>query len=126
MSRGTVKLARGELDDPVKDSGKDELGQLVASFNRMAQDVRESRERLTNLNKLLEERSSILQARNQYIETVLENIATGVVTLDAHGNIQTMNKAACTIFATSAKRWEGRNPSLSLQPEYTRLLLSMY
>lgn len=126
LSRGTVKLARGELDDPVKDSGKDELGQLVASFNRMAQDVRESRERLTNLNKLLEERSSILEARNQYIETVLENIATGVVTLDAHGNIQTMNKAACTIFATSAKRWEGRNPSLSLQPEYTRLLLSMY
>ena len=126
LSRGTVKLARGELEDPVKDSGKDELGQLVASFNRMAQDVRESRERLTNLNKLLEERSSILQARNQYIETVLENIATGVVTLDAHGNIQTMNKAACTIFATSAKRWEGRNPSLSLQPEYTRLLLSMY
>lgn len=126
LSRGTVKLARGELDDPVKDSGKDELGQLVASFNRMAQDVRESRERLTNLNKLLEERSSILEARNQYIETVLENIATGVVTLDAHGNIQTMNKAACAIFATSAKRWEGRNPSLSLQPEYARLLHSMY
>lgn len=126
LSRGTVKLARGEPDDPVQDSGKDELGQLVTSFNRMAQDVRESRERLTNLNKLLEERSRILEARNQYIETVLENIATGVVTLDAHGNIQTMNKAACTIFATSAKRWEGRNPSLSLQPEYARLLHAMY
>ena len=126
LSRGTVKLARGELDDPVQDSGKDELGQLVASFNRMAQDVKESRERLTNLNTLLEERSRILEARNQYIETVLENIATGVVTLDAHGNIQTMNKAACTIFATNAKRWKGKNPSLSLQPEYARLLHSMY
>lgn len=125
LSRGTALVARGD-NFQLKDAGKDELGQLVESFNRMAQDVGESRERLTGLNALLEERSRVLEERNQYIETVLENIATGVVTLDDQGRVLTMNKAACTIFATSARQWEGRNPALLLQSEYAELLRSMY
>lgn len=126
LSRGTAQVARGELDFQLKDAGKDELGQLVDSFNRMALDIRESRENLTRLNSLLEERSHILSERNQYIETVLENIATGVVTLDAQGHIQTMNKAACDIFDTTARQWEGRHPGMYLQPEYAALIRAMY
>lgn len=103
LSRGTAQVARGELDFQLQDAGKDELGQLVDSFNRMAADVRESREHQNRLNALLEERSRVLEERTRYIETVLENIATGVVTLDAEGRILTMNKAACTIFATTAR-----------------------
>lgn len=126
LSRGTAQVARGELDFRLQDAGKDELGQLVDSFNSMAADVRESREHLTRLNALLEERRQVLEERNRYIETVLENIATGVVTLDAEGRILTMNKAACTIFATSARQWEGRNPTIFLMPEYADLLRNMY
>lgn len=126
LSRGTAQVARGELDFQLQDAGKDELGQLVASFNRMATDVRESREHLTRLNALLEERRQVLEERNRYIETVLENIATGVVTLDADGRILTMNKAACTIFATTARQWEGRSPAIFLMPEYAALLRAMY
>ena len=126
LSRGTAQVARGELAFQLQDLGKDKLGQLVDSFNRMAADVRESREHQNRLNALLEERSRVLEERTRYIETVLENIATGVVTLDAEGRILTMNKAACTIFATTARQWEGRNPAVFLQPEYAGLLTMMY
>lgn len=126
LSRGTEQVARGDLDFQLQDAGKDELGQLVDSFNQMAADVRESREHQTRLNALLEERSRVLEERSRYIETVLENIATGVVTLDAEGHILTMNKAACTIFATTARQWEGRNPAIFLQPEYAGLLQLMF
>lgn len=126
LSRGTAQMARGELDFQLQDSGRDELGQLVNSFNRMTQEVRENHENLTHLNALLEERSRVLGERNQYIETVLENIATGVITLDGQGNVLTMNKAACTMFSTTSRQWEGRNPGRMLQAEYTEIIRSMY
>ncbi|MCH5276341.1 MAG: HAMP domain-containing protein [Desulfovibrionaceae bacterium] len=119
LSHGTAQVARGELDFQLQDAGKDELGQLVDSFNRMAADLYESREHQERLNALLEERT-------RYIETVLENIATGVVTLDAEGRILTMNKAVCSIFSTTAHQWEGRRPAVFLQPEYAELLTVMY
>ena len=119
LSHGTAQVARGELDFQLQDAGKDELGQLVDSFNRMASDLYESREHQEHLNALLEERT-------RYIETVLENIATGVVTLDAEGHILTMNKAVCSIFSTTARQWEGRSPAVFLQPEYAELLNAMY
>lgn len=126
LSHGTAQVARGELDFQLQDAGKDELGQLVDSFNRMAADLYESRKHQERLNTLLEERSRVLEDRTRYIETVLENIATGVVTLDAGGRILTMNKAVCSIFSTTTQQWEGRSPAVFLQPEYAELLTAMY
>lgn len=131
LAQGTDQMARGDLDFSLEDAelenaGKDELGQLVSSFNRMAREVRESHDNLVHLNALLEERGTLLAERNQYIETVLEHIATGVITLDAEGRILTMNKAACTMFATTAQQWKGRKPALLLQPEYGEAIRAMY
>lgn len=125
LSRGTAQLAKGDLDFQLEDTGKDELGQLVTSFNRMALDVRESRENLTQLNSLLEQRSQILTQRNQYIETVLEYVAAGVVTLNSRGQVLTMNKAACSIFSTIAMQLQGKNPAFLLAPEHNALFIDM-
>ncbi len=125
LSRGTVLVGKGDLPLQVEGSGRDELGQLVESFNRMALDVSESQNRLTTLNALLEERRKHLEVRNEYIETVLEHIATGVFTLDDEGRILTMNKAACTIFNTSPKAWVGKQPSKLLGPPYNTMIEEM-
>ncbi len=125
LSRGTVHVGKGDPPLLVEGSGKDELGQLVESFNRMALDVSESQNRLTKLNALLEERREHLEARNEYIETVLEHIATGVFTLDDDGCILTMNKAACTIFGTSPKAWVGKKPAEQLGPPYNTMIVEM-
>ena len=103
LAQGTIRIAQGDLDFRLEDKGNDELSQLVESFNHMAKDLEEGSARLTKANVMLAE-------HNRYIETVLDNITTGVITLDGDGRIQTMNKAACTIFEARSTTFEGRNP----------------
>ena len=118
LAQGTTRVAQGDLDFRLEDKGADELGLLVDSFNRMAQDLQQGRTSLTRANAMLAE-------HNRYIETVLDNITTGVITLDALGNILTVNKAACTIFNTKANLLEGQNPAHFLPPAYASVFVSM-
>ena len=118
LAEGTNRVARGDLDFRLEDSGKDELGLLVQSFNGMAKDLQQSRERLTQVNEMLAKRNATVAERNLYIEAVLDSVATGVITMDAEGRILTVNKAACSIFNIHPDAIEGLSP--------LRLLPSMH
>ena len=50
------------------------------------------------------------ELRQLRLETddILETIDTGVVTVDDSGNLQYMNRAACTLLALPASEWKGR------------------
>lgn len=88
LARGTEALARGELAYRVPGSGRDEIGRLVSSFNRMAGEIQ--RQRLE------------LEGRRRYIETLLEAIPVGVLSLDAEGNVFTANRAALEVLRLEA------------------------
>lgn len=118
LAHGTTRIAQGDLDFRLEDKGTDELGILVQFFNRMARDLQEGRANLTRANAMLAE-------HNRYIETVLDNITTGVITLDAEGRIMTMNKAACSIFDADVERLRGRNPADFLPRSYAGVFVSM-
>ena len=118
LAQGTTRIAQGDLDFRLEDKGADELGLLVQSFNHMAKDLQEGRMSLTHANAMLAE-------HNRYIETVLDNITTGVITLDADGRIQTMNKAASSIFDAQAEKLTGRNPAEFLPRSYSNIFVSM-
>lgn len=125
LADGTTRIAQGELDFRLEDKGQDELGLLVESFNRMAKDLQQGQTNLTEANELLAQQKGTLEERNRYIETVLDNITTGVVTLDAYGHILIVNKAACLIFNTSPNFLKGRSPADFLPPTYKTTFLSM-
>ncbi len=118
LADGTTRIAKGDLNFRLEDKGLDELGQLVRSFNMMAEDLQEGRESLTRANALLGRQNEKVAERNLYIETVLDNITTGVVTLDARGRLLTMNKAAALIFDTEPALLQGRNPAAFLPQAY--------
>lgn len=90
LVEGTERIARGDLAVRLDQESEDELGQLVSSFNRMATDLEASQSELTA--KALE-----LTQHNVYIEKILDNIGSGVISLDAEGRIATANKAALSI-----------------------------
>ncbi len=94
LAEGTRKVAEGDLSFSIGLVADDEIGSLVDSFNKMTKDLRFGREQLElTANKLLEQNFEI-ESRRQYMEIVLENIMTGVVTLDAGGFVTTINKSA--------------------------------
>ena len=125
LAEGTNRVARGDLDFRLEDTGKDELGLLVESFNRMARDLQQSREGLTRANELLAQQNTTIAERNLYIEAVLDSVATGVITLDASGRVLTVNKAACSIFNTNPRRLVGLNPLNLLPPIYAENFTAM-
>jgi len=80
LASATREVAKGNLETQITVRADDEIGILVDSFNRMIQDLKISRKEL--------------EERKRYIETVLDNIATGVISIDKEGKVSSINKAA--------------------------------
>jgi two-component system nitrogen regulation sensor histidine kinase NtrY len=89
------RVDRGTVSD-------DEFGSLVEAFNSMASEVGKSRRRLERSTVELEHKHVEVEGRRRYIETILERIATGVVSIDAAGNISTLNTAAMRLLGLDA------------------------
>ena len=86
-------VSRGELNYRVEVSAADELGDLVRSFNRMAAELESSRSQIESAGRELADANSALERRRHYIETLVESIPTGVVSLEAQGAIRNANHA---------------------------------
>jgi len=103
LAEGSRELAEGNLDHRVSVKAVDELGILVRSFNRMAEQLRDSRNELEKANTQLRSSNVRLEERSHYIETILQNIATGVLTVDETERIRTVNEAALKMLQTSRR-----------------------
>jgi two-component system, NtrC family, nitrogen regulation sensor histidine kinase NtrY len=117
LAEGSRELAGGNLDYRVDVKAVDELGILVGSFNKMAGEIRQSRQQLEKANADLRESYLRLDERRRYIETILQNIATGVVTVDESETIRTVNDAALKMFETSRDDFINRPVSQVLQED---------
>lgn len=108
LASGTERISKGDLSVRLADNAHDEFAMLIRSFNRMAQDLEASRQQTTEAYSLLEAQNRETARHGKYIETVLNNIAAGVISFDANGYINTVNRAACDILAMKAGDLIGR------------------
>src|ERR671922_658851 len=108
LVEGTRAVADGHLDFRVSATSDDEIGWLVHSFNQMTDDLRTGKMALEEANTELKERNQELEARRNYMETVLENVAAGVLSLDKHGRVSTMNRSAQMMLGIGAQAAVGR------------------
>ena len=122
LAAGTERVARGDLSVRLEDQSDDELGFLVQSFNRMTEDLAEGQKNLTEANERLAQQNQELERRGRYIEAVLDNITSGVISMDAQGRIGTVNKAAQTILSVEAALLIGRKPMDLLRGEFGELM----
>src|SRR6266446_536158 len=107
LAEGTREVSSGNFDYQVPEQAQDELGVLVRSFNTMTTQLRDSRSQIDQFTRNLQQAVQELERRRQLIATVLENIPTGVLSLDPDGNILRANPAVMEIFGATAK--EARN-----------------
>ncbi len=125
LALGTQRIAEGDLAFRLQDDSRDELGMLVQSFNHMVQDLEAGRAKLTQVNLRLEEQNRALEAHGQYMEAVLDNITSGVVSISAHGRVTTVNKAAEAILNFDSRRIMGKTPDQFLHQDYLAMLHSV-
>jgi len=122
LARGTERIAQGDLSVRLEDTSGDELGSLVRSFNRMAEDLQAARTRLMSANERLGQQYEELERRGRYIEAVLDNITSGVISTDALGRIGTVNKAAEAMLAVQANQLVGLKAQHLVSGEFSDLL----
>jgi two-component system nitrogen regulation sensor histidine kinase NtrY len=110
------RVARGELDVRLAPYAGDELGMLVRAFNSMAADLEAFRADLTGANTRLAEQNREIVQHSQYVETILNNITSGVISVDEEGRISVVNTAACAILGSSPAEMVGKS-LVSFLPE---------
>lgn len=94
LAEGTRRIAGGNLNFKIDINASDEIGLLVDSFNTMTTELNENRKKLQWANEDLKSINIELERRRYYIETILENIGAGVISIDKRGCVTTLNKAA--------------------------------
>ena len=80
LAEASNEIARGNLSHRVVTIADDELALLAESFNQMTTQ--------------LEENHLALRERRNYIETVLQSLSTGVVSVDENDRVTTLNRSA--------------------------------
>ena len=103
LAEGTREISTGNFDYQVPEQAQDELGLLVRSFNAMTTQLRDSRGQIDQFTRSLQQAVQELERRRQLMETVLENIPTGVLSLSPEGKILRANSAIPRIFGANAR-----------------------
>jgi two-component system, NtrC family, nitrogen regulation sensor histidine kinase NtrY len=87
LAEATDKLADGGYGHRVEIQATDEVGRLIDSFNDMSMQIAEQRDALTETNRRLDRERAFMQ-------TILDSVATGILTFSENLEIRTVNRAA--------------------------------
>ncbi len=108
LAQATKAVANGDLDISVDLKRDDEIGLLVSSFNRMVGELRENK-------NFLQQAYLESDRRRVFMESIIENIDSGVISLDANGKVLTINTAARRILDIGSLDVVGKDYSVLLE-----------
>ncbi len=93
VKEGAAIIAQGRFDISLEERGKDEIGTLVSAFNRMARELKVAKDEI--------------EEKRKYMEVILDNVATGIISTDVKGRMRLVNRAAKDILKANADDWMG-------------------
>ncbi|MFA7522122.1 MAG: ATP-binding protein [Halothiobacillaceae bacterium] len=94
LAAGTRAVAEGDYSLRLPVDRRDDLGQLVQSFNTMTARVRRAHEVMRELQELADK-------ERDYLDTVIQHLSSGVLTLTHDGRIISGNSAAQQILGVN-------------------------
>jgi len=98
LAEATQEISRGRLDYRIDVRAADEIGDLVRSFNQMAEELETSRRQIEASGRDASAANTELDQRRRQMETILESIPTGVLSLDAARCVTHANHALLRMF----------------------------
>ncbi len=100
LAEATRAIAKGDYSklNPVK--SRDEFGVLTQSFNTMTRQIADATD-------AMERNQQLLVNSKTYLETILSNLTSGVLTFDERLYVKTMNAAANAILAVPGGAFHG-------------------
>jgi two-component system, NtrC family, nitrogen regulation sensor histidine kinase NtrY len=89
LIQGTVAIAQGRYDIDLEEGGDDEFAVLISSFNVMARELKGSREEV--------------EQQKRFVETILANLAVGVISIDRNNLVLLANTTSTKILGEEIK-----------------------
>ena len=94
LAEGTKAVAEGEYHKPIPLLNDDDFGLLIQSFNKMVR-------RLSQTHNALEESHQQAKSQRDYLEVVLSNLSSGIISLSQNKEIRTSNPEASLILGVN-------------------------
>ena len=98
LAAAMQEISEGRLDYRVEVIAADEMGDLVRAFNRMAGELESGRTQLEASSRELSAANGELEQRRRQMETILESIPTGVLSVDGNRRVVHANQALLRMF----------------------------
>jgi hypothetical protein len=123
LADATVEIGRGDYSHRVTVEATAEMAELVRSFNHMAADLEQSRLLAESSARDLSAANFALESRRKELETILETIPSGVVTLDASRRILLGNRSFAEVARIDGQKdFAGVLLDSLLPPDFTEEL----
>lgn len=100
LAEGTKAVAEGEYHKPIPLLNDDDFGLLIQSFNKMVR-------RLSQTHNELEESHQQAKSQRDYLEVVLSNLSSGIISLSQNKEIRTCNPEASLILGVNVNDYHG-------------------
>lgn len=97
LARGTAAVSRGDYSIKMPTDREDDFGVLIKSFNDMIQKIAQAR----NDIKIGHQQTEV---QKLYLQAIIQNLSSGVLTFDMNKRLRTSNDAAATILNTHLNR----------------------
>ena len=101
LSNATEEIAKGKFDKRIPEQGKDELGMLVRSFNSMTNNLQEA-------NKTLELNRKRIENSRNFLESIINNMSSGIVVIDEKNNVRLFNKLSSVLLKVDLEKYIGQ------------------
>ncbi len=101
LAEGMKQVAQGDLSAKQVFTSRDELGGLTRSFADMTEQLSEAR-------SLVQRSVAQVEGARTNLQTILDNLTAGVIVLDRHGLIDTVNPGATRILRLPLSVYRGR------------------
>ncbi len=111
---GTRRISKGDVDFQIDLQVDDEIGMLLDSFNSMTKELLSNRRELAISQEALIDTNKTLEERNVFVELVLQNIQTGILSVDNSGYVNGINPYMIRLFQI--------DPPAVLQKHYLSVL----
>jgi len=101
LAEGTRSVALGNYATRLHETGSDELGVLVRSFNDMTRQIQQAQTQAETSQQQVEQQRT-------YLETLLAHLSSGVLSFDSDSLLITCNETAAQILAIDVRQATGK------------------
>ncbi len=121
LGLATQRVSQGDYQAVTITSGSAEMNQLIGNFNEMMVHLDRSKKEVLQANQHLTETLERLDEHSRYVQVVLSNVTTGVISIDQGGVITTVNRHASQLLGIESELFVGRHLRSVLPKDYYQL-----